>query len=102
MDREQIRLQGDYLKLLENLECDIKNVSGDISLGGGDNDAILIRAINTLIKSSDVGHQKSVDYKIISEKNEKLNIIFKKILNLLVSETEIYCKELEDKIEGLK
>lgn len=103
MNREKIKLQSDYLKLLENLECDIKNVSYDLE----DNTAKHIKdyynylneAIKTIKKSSDVEHQKSIRHEILTEKNEKLSKICKKLLQILVDELNSYCKEIEQKIE---
>lgn len=103
MDREKIKLQSDYLKLLENLECDIGNSSYCLKekLNMRSYDEELINAINTLKKSSDVGHQKSITHEILRGKNEKLSEICKKILQLLVDEMNIYCKEIEQKIEEI-
>jgi hypothetical protein len=105
MDREKIRLQSDYLKLLENLEIDIKNVSYDLREEEAkhirDYDNYLIEAIKKIKKSSDVGHQKSIGHELLTEKNNKLSEISKKAFQLLVDEMEIYCKEVEQKIEEI-
>ena len=101
MNSEQIKLQGDYLKLLENLECDINNIS--ISLKPEhcirDFDDELIKAIKKLKQSSDVEHQKSIHYEILMEKNEYLAEVCIKALQLFIDEFKLYCKEIEQKIE---